>query len=603
MAVRIPVKKILKEVSHDVEPKFIVWRGSDGLYYYRRADSRGVKASENFNELMSMIFAEKSATNSSAAHIRLRPGTYEITNTLRLPENIKHIIIEGSGPSTVLKAPFGGGCTQMIEGGGEDWTEIRIFRNFKIDRRGVGTKLELINAGGAGYVEFNGLTIYDDRRTGGCDFAIGGYNSIVAIARHNKIYSKSYGIWLFGYLTHIYDNYVEDTSDVGIVGAGMIYTEGFASWLRIPEGFSVGGLVTIENNVCVDCGQTDEAISIDYMVDGWIGDGIGVIRNNIIESRNATMNHPITIIKARHAIVYGNVIRGKVKGDIIGSYGFTTGEPGSSKNIDILNNVFRVELDKPNSARAMFVVAPEHITFENNDVNITIPYTTTGGEVISLLTNFINVSNNRINITSTVESAGGFGRVFAIDPTEVDNRFATVIITGNRILAEKHDIWEGTVDIRLYRPYIPRATVVFKDNTIYMKSWWRAFTLSIGGEYTGDVDLIITGNVSTSTIALIRNGRTEANTVHITAEPPLVPSFSGPLNILYRQRNGGTATIPAGSTRITVEHRLIATPSKVILTPHSNIRVWVENVTTSSFDIVTDNAPSTNVQVTWLAEI
>ena len=603
MAVKVPVKKILREVSLDIEPKIIVWRGPDGLYYYRRADSKGVKASESFNELMSMIFAEKSVTENSAAHIKLRPGTYEITNTLQLPEDIKHIIIEGSGPSTVFKAPFGGSDCQQMIGAGTNFGGIRIFRNFAIDRRDVGTRLELINATFNAYVEFDGLTIYDDRRDVHCDFGIGGYNNIVAVAKRNKIYNKSYGIWLFGYLAHIYDNYVENTSYVGIAGAGIVFSDGFASWIRIPEGFGIGGLTVIENNICVDCGQTDEAVSIDYLMDGRIGDGIGVIRNNIIESKNAVMNHPITVIKARHAIVEGNIIKGKVKGDIIGSYDYTVGEPGSSKNIDILNNVFRVELNKPNSARAMYIFAPEHISFKNNDINITIPYTTTGGELVELRSNFFDISNNRINIISTAESAGGFGRVFFIAVREADNRQANVIIMGNRIITEQHDIWEGVVDILIRANDVPHLSVTFKDNAVFIKSAFRAFTLSIGGNYTGDVDLIITGNVSTSTKALVRNGRTEANIVRITAEPPLVPNFSGPLNVYYRQRNGGTATIPAGSTRITVEHRLIAKPSKVILTPHANIKVWIENITSTSFDIVTDTAPSSNVQVTWLAEI
>jgi len=65
----------------------------------------------------------------------------------------------------------------------------------------------------------------------------------------------------------------------------------------------------------------------------------------------------------------------------------------------------------------------------------------------------------------------------------------------------------------------------------------------------------------------------------------------------------GVATIPAGSTRVTVNHYLARAPSKVFITPLGNARVWVENITSTSFDIVTGTAPSTNLPVSWYAEI
>jgi hypothetical protein len=72
----------------------------------------------------------------------------------------------------------------------------------------------------------------------------------------------------------------------------------------------------------------------------------------------------------------------------------------------------------------------------------------------------------------------------------------------------------------------------------------------------------------------------------------------------YRRTvNTGVATIPAGQTRATVSHGLVTAPSKVLITPYGNIRVWVENITDTSFDIVTDTAPATNVPVAWYAEV
>jgi hypothetical protein len=71
----------------------------------------------------------------------------------------------------------------------------------------------------------------------------------------------------------------------------------------------------------------------------------------------------------------------------------------------------------------------------------------------------------------------------------------------------------------------------------------------------------------------------------------------------YKTQSSGVATIVAGSTRVTVSHGLVKVPSKVLVTPYANIRVWVENITDTSFDIVTDTAPTTNVNVAWYAEV
>jgi hypothetical protein len=70
-----------------------------------------------------------------------------------------------------------------------------------------------------------------------------------------------------------------------------------------------------------------------------------------------------------------------------------------------------------------------------------------------------------------------------------------------------------------------------------------------------------------------------------------------------RTVNTGVATIPALQTRVTVSHGLVTSPSKVLVTPYSNIRVWVENIRSTTFDIVTDTVPATNISVAWYAEV
>jgi hypothetical protein len=66
----------------------------------------------------------------------------------------------------------------------------------------------------------------------------------------------------------------------------------------------------------------------------------------------------------------------------------------------------------------------------------------------------------------------------------------------------------------------------------------------------------------------------------------------------------GAATIPAGSTSVTVTHGLLAAPSRVLVTPTANIgAVWVESITSTSFTIRCSTAPATSTTVYWYAEL
>jgi hypothetical protein len=66
----------------------------------------------------------------------------------------------------------------------------------------------------------------------------------------------------------------------------------------------------------------------------------------------------------------------------------------------------------------------------------------------------------------------------------------------------------------------------------------------------------------------------------------------------------GAATISAGSTSVTVNHGLLAAPSKVLVTPTANVgAVWVESITSTSFTIRCSTAPSADTTVYWYAEL
>ena len=75
-------------------------------------------------------------------------------------------------------------------------------------------------------------------------------------------------------------------------------------------------------------------------------------------------------------------------------------------------------------------------------------------------------------------------------------------------------------------------------------------------------------------------------------------------NPSYLSRNMGQAMIPANTTRVTVSHGLAKAPTKVLITPLASPpgKLWVENITATSFDIVTDTAPTVDLNVAWYAE-
>jgi hypothetical protein len=75
-------------------------------------------------------------------------------------------------------------------------------------------------------------------------------------------------------------------------------------------------------------------------------------------------------------------------------------------------------------------------------------------------------------------------------------------------------------------------------------------------------------------------------------------------NAGYPTENSGVVVMSAGSTSVTVNHRLACVPSKVLVTPLGQPagHIWVENITNTSFVIRTSQAPTSNLAIAWYAE-
>ena len=75
-------------------------------------------------------------------------------------------------------------------------------------------------------------------------------------------------------------------------------------------------------------------------------------------------------------------------------------------------------------------------------------------------------------------------------------------------------------------------------------------------------------------------------------------------NIGHKTAASGQATIAANTTSVTVNHGLVCTPSKVLVTPLGQPpgSIWVSNITATSFNINVSTAPSVDLPVAWYAE-
>ena len=82
---------------------------------------------------------------------------------------------------------------------------------------------------------------------------------------------------------------------------------------------------------------------------------------------------------------------------------------------------------------------------------------------------------------------------------------------------------------------------------------------------------------------------------------PALISGNSPDFFWWFGKDWGEATIPAGQTKVTVNHYLVDTPKSIIVTPTANLgNVWVENVTSNSFEIHCETAPATDTKVYYL---
>ena len=540
--------------------------------------------------------------------IYVRRGTYYPSNTVYLPDNV-YIEIYGDGNETVFKYNnvmflfvFWPGLSSWMSyfnlpsSYTPSWNAMFRFRDFKVDRSQSGPyATDIMDVVYAKYVEFNNVEVIDNfRTTSGGDCAICLMDNITAIVEKCRIYNKSYGINVGGYLSVAKNNYVVNTYAEGIVAQG--FNQGSAAFL--PPGYSYGGLSIIEDNTCIDCGRGDEAIAIDY---GGSSNayGVGIIRNNRIVTMNYTTNHMITGVNVAKLIVENNFMEGTTTAAVMAP----TWSNGSGALYAVFrNNYVNVTYSGSND----MLVADNHDTFifENNRINVTYSNISSNpGDFFQIYNQKEFIRNNVINIT--IPSGYTLYDVFGPVSSGTDSNPTYIVVEHNNIYIN------GSVTsiFNFYENYsysVSKPFVAFNSNTVNAASGSTIgilFRIVVNGnvDYSKIYDNLINFTPSLSTIytCCFASGVVWYVDTDIPAS-----QFNSTSQVLFLKRNAGTATIASGATSVTVNHGLSCTPSKVIVTPlgQPSGNLWVSNITNTSFTINISTAPSANLSVAWVAE-
>jgi len=521
--------------------------------------------------------------------ILVRRGTYYPTNRVVIPDGI-NLLIEGEGNNTVFR--YTARFTLFVhDPSSPTWTSTIIFRNFKIDRSGSGSvNIDIIHIRYAKFVMFDGIEVIDDWRNMDGDAALVADNSLIAVAQNNRVFNKSYGIWVGGLLSIARNNYVENTAKVGIGGAGLL--PNFA----IPSGYSPGGITVIESNICVDCGRTDEALAVDYGSGNSVIEAWGIIRNNLIVSRNYSMRMPIAVIYVSDAVVEGNKVYGSVSAPTI----FMSSNK-VIRSLVIRNNVFRVN---PNSNYIRPLLFANVVTFENNVFSVDSSMNQNVSSQIDVIADRLVFRNNRI--TATYPSGYYTDYIINIVPlgnadftTYIENNYFDVPV--NPSLPSAVIIYPNTTTTTAY--------VTFRNNYIKSNTYNGSF-LGLSGNVNATYYAIIRDNVVAGTIDKSVRLWNNAATTYAVIDTDVIIKSSPSASYKYLYRSSGTATFSGDgtTTQFSIQHNLVSTPSKIMVTPASRDATSQFYITTDSERIYVNylTAPpagTNNIVLYWYAEV
>ena len=534
--------KLTENISFAEPASYIIF--TDGSKYYAKNGGTGVIEYSDADATKVIQFAIDKANAVGGGKVFIREGTYILSTSIYMKSNV---VLEGAGTLTLLKLKdnaTGGatieGRTKMFVIGGK--VNNVVLRNFKIDGNKA-NQSEIVNGIWFRYSEnivIENLTI---ENMNGPGIALEPARKILVLGCR-VINTASTGI--------IVGDFPGDTfhpEDIIIVD-NYVDTTG----PLFPDGIAVGGRpvnrAVIANNVVKNAG--DVGIEVQTLDSGNIGYDFIVEGNIVINSD-------------------------KVGISVNGSNG------GVIERFSVHNNI--VDTAK--------LYGINIVNANNGDVSLNVVYNIPNPDNVSGAgvgirikdSNRIDVIGNKVLSTESVGFSVG-GSLNKIIANYMENTSTGIYVAGsNHVVA--FNIFKDPKTPR-HSVMLDGATYVLVFNNMIVNNNGYAQGISESG--TADYNVIMHNDVKTAVSPKI--SKVGANTVV-------------KYNIGYYTEKSGVATIPAGSTRVTVSHGLIQAPSKVLITPLGQPlgKLWVENITSTSFDIVTDTAPTADLNVSWQAEV
>jgi parallel beta-helix repeat protein len=235
-------------------------------------------------------------------------------------------------------------------------------------------------------------------------------------------------------------------------------------------------------------------------------------------------------------------------------------------------------------------------------VGFSLLYNNQSGVYISNIGSPIRIIGNRIavfrhaaisiNSSSFVIASGNFIHAAGVNPDYC------VYINNSLLNIFSNNIIRGTARPNYYYIYIRDSSHNTISNNVMDAGIAYIVDYTIYEDGASNNNIIENNNILNANIDGIRlvGTRSQAryNYARIGAGADRYPTI-----------RSGVAVITAGNTRVTVSHGLYKAPAKVLITPIGQTpgKLWVENITGTSFDIVTDTAPTASLNVAWYAEV
>ena len=605
------------------ETSYIVF--TDGSKYYAKNGNTGVIEYSDADATNVIQYAVNKTNELGGGKVFLRAGNYVINATINAKSNV---VLEGEGMGiTILKAstPNFGTVIDI-----DSQTNV-VVRRLTIDKGGTQTSADVWLYMGLSCENSSFVLIEEVEVKNTPNYAIvfggrknaGNINDTPYVPCNNVVVRKcriinSYkdGIHFFGgsnitvednYFEHIVDDAIALGADQNypvsnvLVKSNIVKDSAFqwANGVKLHSGWyktsvpasSIFRNIVITGNIFAEVAQFGFTISLenpDYPVPDMAQDII--VENNVF--KNALINSVNNLVFRGNSIGYIIV---SDKAMYIDAY---TG----ANNILIEGNTVNNIIVKSDSKTISYVVVRGNIVSNNI-------YIGGGAGTVSNVTIIGNFVGNTIAVPGYPGVASGILNRIAI----VGNIAKTIDVNSpaNLVTVVSNTLFPGSDNnVRVAGlPDAPPTNVVVAFNVAdgggigynnFIAGYENGAKIARRIFFIGNIGI----NTRNYTVASLPNC-TEIYAMFNHGDKSILALGDVKLfrNPIYKTETSGVATIPAGQTRVTVTHNLITTPSKILVTPYGNTRVWVENITSTSFDIVTDTAPASDLKVSWYAEV